>query len=647
MVAQVYGQKLEKVTVEMLEAKNHPVDSTASAAYLHHNTDINFDHSRHEGIYFMKEVVDRIKIYDQKGIDYANYSIVLRSNTTRSSERLLGISATSYNMVDGKIVKTKLKKKDIYKEKGEGQLVTKFAVPSVKVGTIIDVKYTVKSPFIYTIPTWYFQYDIPVDNSQYNLVVHPYLVYTPISKGTTIINREKDVVSSPLGRCVRYRLLASDVPAIKKEPYVLTMDDFRSSIGYEIYETNFPHSLSQNYSKNWKEIGDNILDLSEVKDIVTHSLSAFKEVIAEAKEMEVEDRIRFLYSHVQNNYSWNKYYGYPLQSPVKKLLKDKTGNAATINLLLYRLLQKADVIAYPFAIRSRYIGLLNEHYPSLANLNYILVYIPLSDGNFRLLDASSKYIPFGQLPSRAINVNGLLIKEGNSIIVNTRNPNIYSVVSMTTYDLKLNENALVGSGKKIYSNYGASNFRIKLDDKEEDEDVQEEAEYDAYANNEDDSEIAEEGNKYTETKLTGVDDINAKIIQEFEARNTENIQRIGDKYFIDAVLDNGIESNPFTANKREFAVFYDNLVNINKVITIDYPENMIVESMPEPLHMRLPEGIGSYNYTISTVSNKLNINFKLKIGRDIITPDHYEALKRFYNLIMEKQSQKIVLTTVK
>ena len=106
--------KFGKVSIEELQEKNHPLDSSANAAYLYKYRKTSFEYQQEKGFQLVTEIHERIKIYNQEGFDYATKSISLyKSNSNK--EKVNTIKAYTYNLVDDKIEDTKLKKDGIFK----------------------------------------------------------------------------------------------------------------------------------------------------------------------------------------------------------------------------------------------------------------------------------------------------------------------------------------------------------------------------------------------------------------------------------------------------------------------------------------------------------------------------------------------------
>ncbi len=77
-------------------------------------------------------------------------------------------------------------------------------------------------------------------------------------------------------------------------------------------------------------------------------------------------------------------------------------------MMLYQLLKKLDVRCAPVALSTRSNGALNQFYPTLYKLNYLVIRARGGDKDY-LLDATDELLPAGMLPERCLNHSGRLI----------------------------------------------------------------------------------------------------------------------------------------------------------------------------------------------------------------------------------------------
>ena len=117
-------------------------DTTAEALMLFNfgntefilNTDVEFQfvYSRH----------CQLKFFKKSAFSAGEFSVRLYKNAS-SKEELKNLKAVTYNLVDGKIVKTKLDNDNIYRAEGKNYTDLKFAFPEVKEGSVIELSYSI------------------------------------------------------------------------------------------------------------------------------------------------------------------------------------------------------------------------------------------------------------------------------------------------------------------------------------------------------------------------------------------------------------------------------------------------------------------------------------------------------------------------
>ncbi len=642
VTAGTVAQKLGKFDISLLSATSHQ-DSTASAAYIQNHCKISFVFNSNK-ISLVSEFSKRIKVYSENGEKYATISIPLYQQGSRK-ERITNIKGTTYNLVDGKVTEDKLKrKKDVFEEEtSENWKQVKFAMPNVKAGSVVDIQYRVTSPFIYQLDRWFFQHEIPVDKSIYKLIIPSYFVYTPVPAGFhPTETKTKDYAGSVHGE-VETTFTSVNIPAFKDDEYILNADDYKASIKYELYSITYPNNPPEYYSKDWNAIGKDLLESDRFgkeikKKIKDPELSALLASVAQLPE---EEKIKAIYDYVRETYTWNEKYGVGKDVGHKKLIETKTGNIGDINLLLINLLKKAGVNAVPAVTKSRYRGLLNESFPTLTELNYVVAYLPDPEGTAMALDASSKQVPFGQLPTRAINLTGVAIFGNGSQVIHLQNPNTYKSSTVSNYDLNIDEATLVGTSNRKKSDYAATKYRLDLENVDQSTKTEDDTE------EEDDSDEEEEldiQNESTLIKAENIKELDQPIKLEYEEIIRDEVKQIGDSYFVNAAVDFGIDKNPFTEDTRKYPVFYNYKIDTKSIVNIQFPEDYAVESVPETVLATTPNKTASFRYEVKAFDKFLTIYYFIKVNQDIFTHTDYEGLKNLYDLIIDTQAEKIVIS---
>ena len=120
-----------------------------------------------------------------------------------------------------------------------------------------------------------------------------------------------------------------------------------------------------------------------------------------------------MFNHVKSSISWNGIENWGSIDGIKKAWKNKTGNSAEINAILYNLLKKSGVKAYPMLVSTRENGILNPSFVNIFQVNNLVTYVPVDSTKYYVLDASNKYNTYNQIPYNLLNSYGLTLDKEN------------------------------------------------------------------------------------------------------------------------------------------------------------------------------------------------------------------------------------------
>jgi hypothetical protein len=225
----------------------------------------------------------KIKIYKKGGYEWANAEVPFYIGGS-NKESVSFSKAVTYNLVNNQIEKTKLKSDNEFSEqKNKFWSYRKIVMPNIIEGSIIEYKYTIKSPFISNFPAWKFQRNIPVIFSEYVTDIPEYFFYNVHRKGIlnpietkesiskTIQLDEKSTPKGLTGGYVHdveninyldnqttYRL--ENIPSLKEESFVNNMDNYACSIEFEHSGTQMPQKTFKSYATNWGDVAKNIYE---------------------------------------------------------------------------------------------------------------------------------------------------------------------------------------------------------------------------------------------------------------------------------------------------------------------------------------------------------------------------------------------------
>ncbi|MFZ0598197.1 MAG: transglutaminase domain-containing protein, partial [Flavobacterium sp.] len=470
--------KLGKVSIAELEQKVHPKDSSAAAAILYKKGKTKIEYDVNDGFITVTEVETRIKIYKKEGYSWANQN-VWYYNANGIKEKVSFSDAVTYNLVNGKIEKTKLKSDGSFDEivnKYRGQ--KKITMPNVKEGSVIEFSYMVRSPSDRMIRDWDFQTSIPVNYSEFSTYVPEYYVFNSRQKGYVFpkVNTQKNpksIIFSNKERSgggwgntqttfstdkldyieTQMTYIAVDFPAIKDEAFVNNIDNYTSSVQHELSMVKSPNQPVRSYSTDWNSVVKTIYEYDEFGPELNKT-GYFEEDLKKILEEKntSDEKILAILNHVKTNVKWNDYTGYSCDNGVKKAYKEKTGNIADINLMLTAMLRYAGLTANPVLVSTRSNGI--AIFPNRNAFNYVIAAVETPNGNI-LLDASDKFSTPNILPLRALNWSGRLIrKDGSSEEVDLMPKKASNDIVFMNYSIDT-EGKVTGKTRRQCTDYNA------------------------------------------------------------------------------------------------------------------------------------------------------------------------------------------------
>ncbi len=289
------------VSTADLENNTYKKDTTANALLIYEK---GYSRVQNGGNYnLLTDYERKIKILNKKGFDEATVEFFLYRNKS-GKELYRKLVAYTHNLENGKIVKTKVLKENIYQENyNENFILVKFTFPKVKPGSVITYKYQVESPFMFNFNGWDFQDDIPKLYSEYVTDLPGNYVYNIKLVGTLKLTTNQSTIKRnciEVGRggssdCAHNVYVMKDIPAFKKEKYMTAKKNYFSRVDYELKEFKGFDGINKKYTETWKNVDDKIkrepnigLQLKKVnttKDILPDSIQIQPNSLAKAKKI--------------------------------------------------------------------------------------------------------------------------------------------------------------------------------------------------------------------------------------------------------------------------------------------------------------------------------------------------------------------------
>ncbi|WP_299525626.1 transglutaminase domain-containing protein [Winogradskyella sp.] len=656
-VSNAQNIKFGNVSKAELQQKVHPKDSTANAAVIYRKEYIYFIYTDDDGFMQHREIHERIKIYNKQGFDLATEKIYLYEGSGGNKEKLLKLKGYTYNLTDGKIEKEKLKKEGIFEEDyNEFTEINTITMPNIKEGSVIEYSYKIVSPFL-VIDDVVFQYNIPINKFDleiktpeyyvYDTKVNPKAFYYPNIKTSTSESKGKytatnqaaasNLTSGSKGysqRSFDYKenvLSANevDIPALKVEAYAGSLDNYRAKLTLELSAIlNSYGGIEKSFSTDWNKVCKSILADSDFGDQLSRS-NFFKNDIQEVVAMGNDDfqKALLLQSFVKSKVKWNGFYGYTAMKGTKKAYNEGEGNVADINLLLIAMMRSQGISASPVLVSTRDNGI--PVFPTRKGFNYVICMVE-SDQGYVLLDATEPYSMINVLPSRTLNWQGRVLKDdGYSSWVSLRPTKQSS--ETTSLNIKINEDfSIEGKIRQSITDHLALSYRKSHSNLSTEDHIK------RLENGKGDIEIS---NLEFENDM----DITKPIKISYDYEASDAIDEVGGNLYFSPLLFFTMDENPFKLETREYPIDFAFPFKDSYLVNIMLPEGYAVESLPKSEIFEFNGGESKFKYIIKQNGSFLQLSIELNLGNSLIKPNDYSVFKQFFNKVVEKQSEQIVL----
>ena len=611
--------KLGQVTQEEIDMKTYAADTSAEAVVL---ADVGYSrlvfNSQSYKIIYRR--YKKIKIFKKSAYNYATITVSFYTsdNNVEVVENIKGITHNG-------LYTKELQPEAIFEERKSEKVYTKkFTLPDVREGSIIEYSYDIESDFVMQLRDWSFQSELPTIKSDYWFSLIPNLNYRILFNRVILaVNTEEKIFSGVL-----YHWGVENTPALREEPFITNLEDYRSKVWFELVAVNTPKTVPQNFSTTWEAIDRTLITDKEFGGASNKS-RFLKTVIDDIKtkipETDTLQRIKAAYEYVTNEMHWDGKTRYWADRPLKEVFERRGGSSAEINLMLIALLRALDIEANPVVLSTRSNGILSKEYPLLSKLDYVLVHVPIQ-GKDMLIDATNKYYKLGTIPFECLNGEGRLVSKNSRWIALKPSEN-QAQTTMATIDIlasgkikaKITETNIGYSAvalRELLTTEGVEKYKAKIPTMNQDWQV----------------------SKFEVENLANKDEY-LKFITEATVGDEQETDRL----YINPIVANRQKDNPFKNPDRTFPVDFGVLNSENYIASINLPEGYVVEELPKAAAYSLPNGGGRFLYDIQQRGNMLQLSMRQILSKTQYSPEEYANIREFYNKIVAKQSEVIVL----
>jgi len=644
--------KFGKVDPKDFSKTGFEQDTGAHAVIISDVGEATFESDRTNGIVLQFKRHTRIKIVDKNGYDAATIKIPYYKGES-DEIRLKDIKATTYNLEGTQVVDTKMDSKSIFTDKidKKGLVVQKFTLPAVKEGSIIEYTYTIVSPYIIHLRSWQFQStEYPTLYSKYEATVpefYEYIFlrsgYVPVKENKssghqsfTIAYDETTSYGSKTGRTeystinsntTNYKWEAENIPALREEDFTTSIWNHVSMISFQLSALRYPNQPVKPILGTWEKLAEELNKNESFGESLSKNNPYLSDKVDELTKGIKDDtaKARRIYNYVRSNFTCTSHDDMYMSKSMKTVFSSHNGNDADINLLLVAMLRKAGLTAHPVILSTRENGVTYEMYPLVGRFNYTVAALN-TDSSWYFLDASEPYLGFGRLDYSAYNgharilspdvipvildPNGLLQAKSTYVMLMGDSGKIKGSFSQkpTYYESCKMRSDIVRNGKDAFFKPLTKGFNMET--------------------------------TLSNGEINDMDDYELPLQVKYDFEMTPDDAGM---LYINPMLSEAYKSNPFKSLERRYPVEMPYLTDESYTMNLIVPEGYVVEELPKSTMVKLNEEEGLFQYLIQESDNTIQFRCRVKLNRAVFTSEDYSTLRDFFDMIVKKQSEQIVL----
>ncbi|MGY6520918.1 MAG: DUF3857 domain-containing protein [Mongoliitalea sp.] len=646
--------KFGKLPNDLITKKHQDSYPDDPAVILHSSSHAEIQYQQSNGFLIKYRVYRVVKILNKDGLSHADLEIPYYKFTGRT-DGLNTLKGFVHYEENGKLVKQKIDKENIFDEAvSKTYAIKKVSPPSVREGAVVEIYYELTSDLFNYVREWFFQEEIPTVWSEYSFEYPEYFTYAQTTQGhlkfakneqtagagvaswmeTERVNTRVTTTSQSSSHRVDYStrkitLAVRNAPGLKSEPYIDNPFSYASRVDLQLKSVQFPNTQPQQITGSWQEVAESLLKDEDFGKHLTKGKFS-KELAQQITDgLETpEEKIIAVYNHLTSTVAWDGTRGiYPRKS-LDKVYKEGKGSVAEINLLQTLLLQELGLNAYAVVSTSRDKGFLNPSNPVMHKLNYVISLVQLEDQNL-LVDATDASLPFGYLPTRAINNTGLIVVSGGAKWTDLKNSKVNSYASLV--NVSITDQGQIQEIQRNSFGYQSSQVRRKIqsDGKEKYMD-----------------DLRTQGKTWTIKDYAMENESNKDLpfVEKLTVVAGEGASNLQQLIYLAPFEEGVLAVNPFNQEKRDFPIDFIYPAKRQLVYTLEIPEGYEIDEMPKSQLMNFQDKKIVYSYRISQIAaNKLQVMVNYQLNETMFTTKEYGELKVFFQEMSKKQKEMIVL----
>ena len=554
-----------------------------------------------------------VKIFNQAGIDaWKEYSIGYNGYTQR-----LVVEKAEVMKPDGNKVKA---------ESNDNQLV----FTSLEIGDAIHVTYRIED-YTYGQLAAHFtdrfnlNFSLPVGLCKYSLIV-------PEAKKFSykVMNSDlQPTISSPEDGYKLYSFEKGNMPGLKSEPYMPTLDD----VGMVIDISSIP---------DWKFISNWYADLANTK---AKSDFEIKEAVADVfkdkpKTLSELQKAKLIYEYIEKNVSYSNVsflHGAFIPQKASRTLNTKLGDCKDVSTLFVAMCREVGVAANLVLVSTRDNG---DNYLVQPNVgfNHCIAHL-MADGKEYFIELTDNKLSFSTVGNSLMNTPILQIPtetktvSGNLEKLQTKN-RIANNISRKAA-ISFNNNDLAVTRSTVRTGVFADGTRYDYAELGKTEQMK--------TMNQTIGSDFTTPVKLTELTFSDLSTLSDTVTYKVAFTVSNALMDVAGMKIIKLPWSDSYSSLDFlTLEKRSFPFnvwSFSSIENATEELTIEVPKGKLLVEMPKTVSINTP--MVSYSLNFKMAGAKLVATRSLKFNKEVVTPEEYNAFKETFTKISEADSKQV------
>ena len=589
----------------------------------------------------------RVKIINKAGLEAGKY--VLHLNTLVPYHSIIlnlpppgleELRGSTFNLDNGVVHEDKLDLSQVITEKDvKNHVFKKIAMPALKEGSIFDIEYKIRTPYLVQILERSFQNNYPCLWSEYDVKLPFANEYSIKYQGDTsffvqsfdsLTQVNTNYTYNHVVKLTHFRWVKINEPAIVSEPYIGSINNYVDRVSllrkWKLY-TPYPY---RNYtSTTWEGFSSIYFLVNGLENFGEKKYSWMTKELngITAGQTSQNDEAMAVFRYVRDHFSCTNQNNYFTSQSLKETFNNKFGTVGDINLLLTAMLQQLKIEANPAVLSTLDHGYGNLNFPLPSDYNYLICVAKINGGQV-FLDASRPLNPYGKIHFDCYNGGAATLNTGHSNLLSLL-PDSLLESNRANVIITSDENGAL-SGSLTINCGNQKSYSIR-------EEVRKTSVKDFFTNSILNAQIKSLSNEELENLNNPDKPLTLQCDMDF--RDTLTSSRI----YLKPVVYSYLKSNPFPSEKRKYKVEMPFRIDNVYLLTMDIPKGYHVEEMPASIRLELNPTDGFFEYIIEKNHDNIQLRMRMKLNKTIFETEEYANLREFINNVLKKENEQIVL----